>query len=168
MISCAEFRATFAPATEDPNLLEHLRGCDACLGFAADADPDVLFRAIGGAEMIPPGGVDAFAADVMREVRLRSKENVVRMPARSWRSLAAAAAISVVVFGGSVFYERQSAGPAGPLAIQRAVLRPVNVAVKPVVERYESDSATIVEVPTVGSEDVQVVMVFDESLPADL
>ena len=168
MISCNEFRATFAPATEDANVLEHLRNCDVCLGFAADVDPDVIFRAIGGAEMIPPGGVDAFAADVMREVRLRSKESVVRMPARSWRSLAAAAAIAVVVMGGSALYERQSAGPAGPLAIQRAVLRPVNVAVRPVVERYESDTATIVEVPTAGSGDVQVVMVFDESLPADL
>ena len=168
MISCTEFRATFAPATEDAKLLEHLRNCDVCLGFAADADPDVLFRSIGGAEMTPPGGIDAFAADVMREVRLRSKESVVRMPVHSWRGLAAAAAISVAVVGASIVYERQSAGPAGPLTIQRAALRPADVAVKPVVERYDSDTATIVEVPTAGSGDVQVVMVFDESLPADL
>jgi len=39
---------------------------------------------------------------------------------------------------------------------------------KPVVETYESKNATIVEVPSEAKDDVQVVMIFDESLPADL
>jgi hypothetical protein len=43
----------------------------------------------------------------------------------------------------------------------------VKSAPKPVIENYESQNATIVEVPTEG-EAVKVVMVFDESLPADL
>src|SRR5229473_6863303 len=75
MISCETFRATFAPETSDTGVLEHIRSCDACLDFAAAIDPDVLFRAIGGGEMVPPGGVDAFVADVMREVHLRSTES---------------------------------------------------------------------------------------------
>ncbi|HEX8152758.1 MAG TPA: hypothetical protein VF698_06530, partial [Thermoanaerobaculia bacterium] len=70
MITCEQFRARFAPDTNEAALLEHLRSCDACLDDAARIDPDVMFRAIGGGELIPPGGIDAFAADVMREVRL--------------------------------------------------------------------------------------------------
>src|SRR5260370_38219151 len=75
MISCETFRATFAPATSDADLLDHIRACDACLDFAAGVDPDILFRAIGGAEVVPPGGIDAFVGDVMRELRLRSTES---------------------------------------------------------------------------------------------
>jgi hypothetical protein len=37
---------------------------------------------------------------------------------------------------------------------------------KPIVESYDSKTATIVEVP--GVKDAQVVMIFDDSLPADL
>ena len=39
---------------------------------------------------------------------------------------------------------------------------------KPVVDAYDSKNATIVEVPSEAKDDVQVVMIFDESLPADL
>src|SRR5258708_35729805 len=67
-MNCIEFRSAFAPATDDAAILEHVRSCDPCLDFAAHADPDIMFRAIGGAEMIPPGGVDAFVGDVMRAV----------------------------------------------------------------------------------------------------
>jgi hypothetical protein len=50
---------------EDAALLAHLRSCDACFAEAVEVDPDAMFRGIGGAEMIPPGGVDAFVGDVM-------------------------------------------------------------------------------------------------------
>jgi len=39
---------------------------------------------------------------------------------------------------------------------------------KPVVETYESQSATIMEVPNEQNDDVKIVMIFDENLPADL
>lgn len=168
MISCTSLRAAFTPATEDPRVLAHVRSCDACLSWAAEQDPDILFRALGGEELVPPGGVDAFTADVMREVRLRSKESAVaRTEGPSWKRLAAAAVLSAIAVGGSVFYERQSVTP-GPLTVRRAVIRPVSDVAKPVVDKYESETATIVEVPTAGDGDVQMVMVFDESLPADL
>ena len=57
MISCDSFRTRFHAGTEDAALLAHLRTCDRCLDFAANEDPDVMFRALGGDEMIPPGGI---------------------------------------------------------------------------------------------------------------
>ena len=85
MISCHAFRDTLRPGTSDPAVLEHLRKCDACLDWAVSIDPDNFFRAIGGEEHVPPGGVDAFAAGVMAQVRARQKEGSVRrrFPRRS-------------------------------------------------------------------------------------
>ena len=53
-------------------------------------DPDLFFRSLGGEELVPPGGVDAFAGDVMSQVRVRSAETSLA-PRRSvsvWRRLA--------------------------------------------------------------------------------
>lgn len=174
MISCEAFRAQFAAATEDPALLEHVRVCDSCLAAAAEIDPDILFRALGGAEMIPPGGLEPFVADVMRAVQLRSTENVVVAERRfGWtRGLAAAATLALAIAGGTyvVRYERSANAPLPGAVVQRA---PIAAAVeapvtRPVVESYDSNQATIVEMPVEGAGDVQVVMVFDETLPADL
>jgi hypothetical protein len=164
MITCERFRREFGPGCEDALLLEHLRSCDACLTSAVDADPDAMFRAIGGAEMIPPGGVDAFVSDVMREVHLRSTENSIE-PAKKlgWmRRLAVAATLLIGTTAALVYYprERVSFPP-----VARAQLR---TASKPVIENYESQNATIVEVPAETQGDVKIVMIFDESLPADL
>jgi uncharacterized protein (UPF0333 family) len=53
------------------------------------------------------------------------------------------------------------------ISAKPAVLK--SFATKPVVETYESDSATIVEMPSEGAaDDVKIVMIFDENLPADL
>lgn len=175
MISCDLFRAQFAAAADDPALLEHVRACDACLAAAAEVDPEILFRAIGGAEMVPPGGVDAFVSDVMREVHLRSTENVMQAEHRfGWmRGLAAAATFAAAITGGMFVlrYERAASAPVPMLTMRHAPMTaaaaktPVS---KPVVESYDSNQATIVEVPAEGAGDMQVVMVFDESLPADL
>lgn len=168
-MDCTRFRASFAPGAESPESLAHLRACDACLDFAARIDPDVMFRAIGGEEMTPPGGIDSFVADVMREVRIRDAETVVARTSPAWyRRLAVAAAFTVAVSAGSLFLvqERQSVAPA---TVVRATLRPVAPTVnRPVIESYESQNATIVEVPTEGAGDVKVVMIFDETLPVDL
>ena len=176
MISCLDFRTSFRPGSEDAALLEHLRSCDPCLDFAAHVDPDVMFRALGGAEMIPPGGVDAFVADVMHAVQLRVKEEslaparVIRWP----RRLAAAAVVAAGVTGAALFYqagraplpEVQRAAVAVPAAQVRYRQQPLTT--KPVVDTYSSAKATILEVPSEGLGDTKIVMVIDENLPADL
>lgn len=169
MISCDQFRARFAPATEEPALLRHVRACDSCLTAAASADPDIVFRSLGGEQLVPPGGVDAFVGDVMREVRLRSTEtSFVTRPVSWTRRLAIAATIALAIAGGAALYQVERDAAQGPLPITRAALRPSNVTTRAVVQSYDSENATIVEMPTEGAGDVQVVMVFDETLPADL
>jgi hypothetical protein len=170
-MSCETFRARFAPATEDAVLLDHIRTCDRCLDFAASVDPDVMFRALGGGEMIPPGGVDAFVDDVMRQVRVRGAETAVATPATmSWtRRLAIAATVVITVTAATLAY-RQGDVPAVPAAQpQIAAVTPKVLTTKPVVETYDSENATILEVPSEeAGDDVKIVMIFDENLPADL
>ena len=162
MISCETFRSQFVPGTDDHAMLAHLRTCDECLNFAVERDDEVMFRALGGDEIVPPGGVDAFVDDVMRGVRLRHTESTV-VAHTSWpRKLAVAAALTAVIAGSSFVYQHQPVSqPLGPIAHHQFKTQ------KPVVQSYDSDTATIVEVPS-ESEDVTVVMVFDDSLPADL
>jgi hypothetical protein len=167
MISCQTFRANLQPGTHDADLLEHLRHCDACLDFAVQADPDTFFRSLGGDELVPPGGLDAFVGDVMAQVRSRETETAAepRSAFTNMRRLAIAATVAAALTTGLVVSNHQSV-PA-PLSTQRAALR-TSLVTKPVVETYESSSATIVEVPSESKDDVQMVMIFDESLPADL
>ncbi|MBV8517618.1 MAG: hypothetical protein JO197_09480 [Acidobacteria bacterium] len=175
MISCEAFRTRFHASTEDPSLLDHLRACDRCLDFAVDVDPDVLFRSLGGAELVPPGGVDAFVSDVMRQVRVRDAETAAAARHRviSWpRRLAIAATIAAGLTGTLLTY-RANAPTVAPQPIARIAHASAPVAAKalvtkPVVETYDSQNATIVEVPGESSDDVKVVMIFDENLPADL
>jgi len=169
MISCQAFRAN--AASREPEVLEHLRKCDACLEYAVSVNPDHFFRAIGGEELVPPGGVDAFTADVMAQVRLRQAEgSVARRFLVAPRRLAAAAAIVVAIGAGALVYERnqQNVGPALSRSAPAESRRHVITATKPVIETYQSQSATIVEMPSQGSNDANVVMIFDDSLPADL
>jgi hypothetical protein len=166
MISCRAFRARLQPGSSDPEVLEHLRGCDACLDHALRVDPDNFFRAIGGSEIEPPGGIDSFASGVMMQIRLRQTEGTT-----SHRFLVAprrlAVAAAIVVMLGIGFFATEISRKSVP-SQQAAISRPVALAVKPVVEAYESKNATIVEVPTEGKNDPQVVMIFDESLPSNL
>lgn len=173
MTSCLEFRSLFHAGTNDPALLEHLRSCDPCLDYAAHLDPDVMFRAIGGEDLVPPGGVDAFVEDVMRAVHVRSKEDVVESHHHlSWpRRLAVAATIAASVVGATLVYEHERQPipmtQVAAVASHRAIV-PVKLATKPVVETYSSTNATIVEVPTESAGDTKIVMVIDDKLPADL
>jgi hypothetical protein len=168
MISCQTFRANLQPGTHDADLLEHLRHCDACLDFAVQVDPDCFFRALGGDELVPPGGVDAFVGDVMAQVRSREIETAAepRHTFSNMRRLAIAATLAAAVSTGLVVSNRQSV-KAPTLSTQHAA-RSTPLVTKPIVETYESSSATIIEVPSESKGDVQVVMIFDESLPADL
>jgi hypothetical protein len=105
----------------------------------------------------------------MREVRLRSTETTMARKPVSWmRRLAIAATIALGIAGGSAMYRFEQSYTTVPMNIERAALHPTAVMAKPIIENYESVNATIVEVPTEGVEDVKVVMVFDETLPADL
>lgn len=166
MITCDSFRAQFTSATEDAAVLEHLRSCDACLNFAVENDGDVLFRSLGGgSDLVPPGGVDAFVNDVMREVRIRGTESRVSGRPASWRKLAIAATVAAVIAGGTFVYDHRGA-PVAPL-MQPQTARVLEPMAKPVIESYDSQQATIVEVPSEG-ENVKVIMVFDDNLPADL
>ena len=170
MIDCRTFAARFAPGTEDPGVLEHLRSCDACLDRAAHLDPDVMFRAIGG-EMIPPGGIEAFTDDVMRQIQVRDTEQqLAPVHVLSWpRRLAVAAMFAAGFTGALFFYQRDAVSPVAPQPVRiAAAVKPVNLATKPVVESYDSANATIVEVPSEGADDTRIVMIFDENLPADL
>ena len=174
MISCDSFRTRFTANTEDALVLEHLRACDRCLDFAVQTDPDVMFRAIGGGEMVPPGGVDAFVTGVMQQVRVRAAESTVTARhAVSWpRRLAVAATLAVGITGAMLYNQATAPAPGvtkpvAAIAVKPAI--PATFATKPVVETYESESATSVEMPSEGAaDDVKIVMIFDENLPADL
>jgi hypothetical protein len=177
MISCQTYRASLSAGTQDAALLEHMRRCDACLDFSVEVDPDNFFRAIGGGDLVPPGGVDAFVGDVMREVQLRGKEtSMAAHRTLSWRQrLAIAATLAIGVTGATVVWQQRESAPhpalratlspqAGRGAVSRAVPAKI-LATKPIVDSY-SRNATIVEVPNNGN--VNVVMIFDDKLPADL
>jgi hypothetical protein len=174
MMTCQYFRTNLQPGTADAALLEHLRHCDACLDFAIGVDPDLFFRSIGGDEIVPPGGVDAFVGDVMSQVRVRNAETSLapHHATTVWQRFAIAATVAAGVTGSALVYHFEQAAPALPMAhvaapARRAALRRENLATKSFVETYSSHNATIVEVPNDGS-DTKVVMIFDDKLPADL
>jgi hypothetical protein len=75
------------------------------------------------------------------------------------------------VTGASLVYRHDAAKPASkPAQVARAPIaaKAPALTTKPIVETYESDRATILEVPTDSNDDVKIVMIFDENLPADL
>jgi hypothetical protein len=177
MISCNAFRANLRPGSSEPELLEHLRHCDACLDHAIGVDPDFMFRSIGGEDLVPPGGVEAFTHDVMQQLHVRTTESRLAHRVLSWpRRLAVAATIAAGITGAAVVWQHEQATGVSmkPMASVTSPKRATPVAsvvaltTKPVVETYDSKNATIVEVPSEGANDVKVVMIFDEQLPADL
>ena len=169
MITCESFRARFHEGTEDAGLLEHIRSCDRCLDFAATIDPDIMFRALGGEALVPPGGIDAFVDDVMQQVRVRGAESAVTARRTfSWPRRLAVAATIAAGLSGAMFFQRATTAPV--LVARRPMVHAAvaQLTTKPVIETYESQNATIVEVPTESADDVKIVMIFDENLPADL
>lgn len=165
-MTCELFRARFRSGSEERELLGHLRDCDGCLQFAVAGDPDVLFRSLGGEAIEPPGGVDSFVDEVMREIRVRQAESVVYPVRRfAWRQWSIAAAVALALVSGILVY-RPASAPSLPeaAAVSVAVAEPTMT--RPIVESYQASNATIVEVPS--DSDLRVVMIFDETLPADL
>ena len=176
MMTCQNFRASLQPGTTDADVLEHLRHCDACLDYAMSIDPDLFFRSIGGEDLIPPGGVDAFVGDVMSQVRVHNAETSLapHHSVSAWQRWAIAATVAAGVTGATLAYRYEHSVPAPQpavaqtlLSVQDAKPRPAATATKSFVETYSSHNATIVEMPSDGS-DTKVVMIFDDKLPADL
>jgi hypothetical protein len=171
MMTCHYFRANLQPATADAALLEHLRHCDACLDFAMTVDPDLFFRSLGGEELVPPGGVDAFVGDVMSQVRVHDAEASLapRHNVGAWQRWAVAATVAAGVTGATLAYRYEHAVQPQPAVhlVAASKPRPAATATKSFVETYSSHDATIVEMPNDGS-DTKVVMIFDDKLPADL
>jgi len=171
MMTCHYFRANLQPGNADAALLEHLRHCDACLDYAMSIDPDLFFRSLGGDELVPPGGVDAFVGDVMSQVRVRNAETALapHRTVSAWQRWAIAATVAAGVTGTTIAYRYEHPAPAPQPAHLVAVAKPhpAPTATKSFVETYSSHNATIVEMPSDGS-DTKVVMIFDDKLPADL
>ena len=175
MMTCHYFRTNLQPGTTDAAMLEHLRHCDACLDFAMSVDPDLFFRSLGGEDLVPPGGIDAFVGDVMSQVRVHDAEAALapRHSVSAWQRWAVAATVAAGVTGATLAYryEHEVAAPhvAQTLMSVRATAkaRPTPTATKSFVETYSSHDATIVEMPNDGS-DTKVVMIFDDKLPGDL
>jgi hypothetical protein len=173
MMTCHYFRTNLQPGNADAAMLEHLRHCDACLDFAMSVDPDLFFRSLGGEDLIPPGGVDAFVGDVMSQVRVRDAEASLapRHNVSAWQRWAIAATIAAGVTGATLAYryEHQAPQTVMPVRVAQTLMsvRPNATATKSFVETYSSHDATIVEMPNDGS-DTKVVMIFDDKLPADL
>jgi hypothetical protein len=91
----------------------------------------------------------------------------------SWPRRLAVAATIAAGFTGAMLFNGGGAAPElmTPIAVahhaQAAAAK--NFATKPIVETYESQNATIIEVPAEEAGDnVKLVMIFDENLPADL
>lgn len=170
-MTCEEFRSLDHGDQMSAEALSHLRGCADCLEHATADDPMNLFRAIGGEGHVPPGGVDAFVGEVMHEVKLRATErNVGSTRRRVVVPWSIAAALFLVFATSLVVYRPEPASAPTPGAVRSiAAVAPASVQpVVPVVDHWGADNATIVEVPTKPSDDIRVVMVFDNKLPVDL
>ncbi len=169
-MNCDSFRHAIGQGTDDLGVRGHLRSCDPCMEWAIAADPDLMFRALGVEETEPPGGTDAFVADVLRQVEMRDAERrigrrTVRFTSAFRWSAAAALALGIL---GTLVMQRDRGGAVAPSVPVAAVAQAAPVVDRPVIEQYDSAGATIVEVPAQNSSDIRLVMVFDESLPADL
>jgi hypothetical protein len=178
MMTCTYFRANLQPGNADAASLEHLRHCDGCLDFAMNVDPDLFFRSLGGEELVPPGGIDAFVGDVMSQVRVHDAQATLatRHSVSAWQRWAIAATFAAGVTGATLAYRYEH--PATHVAqtlssvhVAQTLLsvqaHPAATATKSFVETYSSHDATIVEMPNDGS-DTKIVMIFDDKLPADL
>jgi hypothetical protein len=165
-MNCATFRDDLAKNNLTPESLAHMRTCMNCLQDAVAADSDNLFRSLGGDDLVPPGGTEAFVEEVLQQVHLRQTEGTLRRGRfTSQYRWAVAAALSLTITGITMSRHDQAVSPATTPVVASSRVVPANL---PSVESYEEASATIVELPITDAENVKIVMIFDETLPADL
>lgn len=172
-MTCNEFRASsFDGSDTTPEFLEHLRECNDCMNFAGEKDGDFLFKALGGDELVPPGGLDAFVGDVMRQIEVRDTERRMVQTHRptSRYAVALAAALGLIAVSYTLVWQNLGTHPVNTPSVAAGISAPAvrSDLALPVVEEYDNSAATIIEVPSNESDEVKIVMIFDESLPADL
>ena len=169
-MSCEIFLSSMDAAELTADGLAHIRTCASCLSASVSANPDNLFRSLGGEELSPDGGIDAFVADVVQQVHIRRTE-VSMEPSRRHVPLvyrwSLAAAVSAAVLTGFLQFGVAPVEPTGARS-STPIASHSPLATRPVIESYQSEEATIVELPSDPSSNIQVVMVFDETLPVDL
>jgi anti-sigma factor RsiW len=167
-MKCADFIAMVRGGVDDAETRSHLRGCDACMAAGLEIDADLFFRALGGGELVPPGGIDAFAHEVMQQIHLRQSERELKAsPRRIPFGLRWSAAAALLLGVGSIALWQGMSPMIHPVSpsVSTAVTATMD---RPTIESYDSAGATIVELAAETSSDFLIVMVFDESLPADL
>ncbi len=168
-MSCNQFERLLSSGPLSSEALAHMRICSSCLEQAVAADPENLFRSLGGEQLEPEGGTDQFVSEVMGQIHLREAETRLsrkrEMPATARWSIAAALAVAVA--GSALLYRPaldQVPAMSRPSAAAAQLFDPS--VTLPVVEEYSNGGATIVEMAS--DSDLKVVMIFDESLPVDL
>lgn len=168
-MNCAQFEVLLADGPLPADALAHMRSCSTCLEKAVAADPENLFRSLGGEDLEPSGGIDLFVFDVAQQIHVRQAETRLtrrrEMPAAARWSIAAALAVGVA--GSSLLYRpalNQAPGVSAPAVVASQVFDPSMTL--PVIEEYSNGDATIVEMASESN--LTLVMIFDESLPVDL
>lgn len=170
MMTCERFLELIPAAAEaTAEQLAHVRTCSECRLAAVQRDADYLFRALGGDDLVPDGGIDGFVDGVMSSIATRQTERATASRSRisAWQRWSVAAALALAV--GSALLVRSFESPGADVVVPVAGILP-KIAVEPVavVASYDAAGATIVELPTENSLEPKIVMVFDESLPVDL
>lgn len=177
-MNCNEFRISLDAGHDTPETREHQRECATCLELAISREPSTMFSTLGGNDLLPPEGLDAFVSGVMNEVRLRETEKTLEkkdhpMKVAWWW---AAAAAVFIMFTTWLAIQPQSTPDSllqsSPAAVVEStpMVEPLGAPslTLPVIDHYDKAAATIVELPSDSVDDLKIVMIFDESLPQDL
>lgn len=173
-MKCETFRTDPLAMAEREEGRAHLRACDECYQVAVAADPVLIFSSMEHEE-ISPEDTDLLVRDVMSAVGARAHERAIERaeePPR-WTGLMAAAAVILAILSG-LFVQEKLFDPANLQTNDSIVasvddpepLAEIPAVSKPVVEHYAAPTATIVELPS--DDDIQLVMIFDDTLPQDL
>lgn len=174
-MNCTDFLAGIDTAMTTSGGRAHARSCTDCAAVAIATDSLNLFRTIEKTPAVPKGELDEFVADVVGEIRLREMEKTVDEPAETprWVGLAMVAAILAAIAGGLFIQDRNVVATA-PLeaSIPATATAPAHAEIfsstLPVVDGYANSNAMIVELPAETTDDIRIVMIFDETLPQDL
>lgn len=171
-MNCREILTAIESGADDASVRGHVRVCADCLEKAVAVDPDFLFRSLGGdGEAEPPGGVDAFVEHVIGQVRIRENDRSIHGRPRRMSNMARWALAATVVMGVLI---AGIVGLRGPTPVAPHIAStPTPVATlaaldRPIIESYDSADAMIVEISAEETSDIRLVLLFDESLPADL
>lgn len=170
---CTTFRRDLDRSLETNGGRAHLEQCDGCYRWAVERDPSAIFALL---DVPQPSAVEeeTLVRDVMSAITARSHERAIDAESEPprWAGLMAVAAIIAAILSG-LFIQEKLTTPENLITENAATESPAPNPVslpelsRPVVEDYSAAGATIVELPQV-SDEFQLVMIFDDSLPQDL